>query len=200
MTVLWRRYRTTVREGPRTILDLEATIRRQCKSGVLDAPVLVSDRRNRAKLVVAIDASSSMVSWKPFVTDLVESLGESRLGLYSVYYFDNVPTYLSRTSTGSSSIPISLALEESAGSAALVVSDAGAARGGYSPARYQMTEEFLRLTRTSWKIVAWLNPMPRRRWINTTAELIARRRGLRSFPLGLDGFSRAVDVLRGQRT
>jgi hypothetical protein len=45
-------------------------------------------------------------------------------------------------------------------------------------------------------LLAWLNPVPARRWPGTTAQLIGAI--VRMYPMDEDGFSNAVDVLRGQ--
>ncbi|MCB1816260.1 MAG: VWA containing CoxE family protein, partial [Candidatus Competibacteraceae bacterium] len=81
-------------------------------------------------------------------------------------------------------------------SSLLFVSDAGAARGHRRLARIRATAECLaRLKRVS-SFIAWLNPMPAPRWDGTSAQFIA---GLvPMFQMDPDGFSNAVDCLRGQ--
>ena len=91
LTIIWRRFRAAQREGPKIELDLEATIDRQCRLGILESPVLVSARRNQARLIVLIDVSDSMIPWRDFQQTLVESLHNSRLGQAAVYYFHNIP-------------------------------------------------------------------------------------------------------------
>jgi uncharacterized protein with von Willebrand factor type A (vWA) domain len=56
----------------------------------------------------------------------------------------------------------------------LIFSDAGAARGGYSEERYELTKEFLTKLKQKVRYIAWLNPMPHSRWNKTTAGEIAR--------------------------
>jgi uncharacterized protein with von Willebrand factor type A (vWA) domain len=199
MTVLWRRFRNSLRQGPRTEMDLGATVERLCRTGRLEGPVLVPARRNRANLVVLVDVSASMIAWRPFIEDLVSSLHDSRLGRYWVYYFNNVPgSALERAAIPGASVSLESALDESEGSAAIVVSDAGAARGRRGPARAEATAKFIGRARRSWTSLVWLNPMPRARWRGTTAELIAALRGLESVGLGADELTRAVDILRGR--
>ncbi|WP_414579694.1 hypothetical protein [Anabaena sp. CCY 9402-a] len=57
--------------------------------------------------------------------------------------------------------------------AVLIFSDAGAARGGYSEERYELTREFITQLQHHVRYIAWLNPMPRKRWFGTTAGEIA---------------------------
>ena len=46
-------------------------------------------------------------------------------------------------------------------------------------------------------LIAWLNPMPQARWANSTAQMLAALAPM--YQLNQDGFSRALDVARGQR-
>ncbi|MEE6263139.1 hypothetical protein [Plantactinospora sonchi] len=79
---------------------------------------------------------------------------------------------------------------------AVVIGDAGAARGGFSSSRLLDTVAFARTLSLSVRTVAWLNPVPPARWQRTTAEQVARH--LPMFPLTREGMYRAVDVLRGR--
>jgi|SRR6478736_2467909 len=199
MTVHWRRFRVQRRDGPRTELDLQASIDRQCRNGYLDAPVFASTRRNRARLVLAIDVSASMATWRDFCEDLVHSLEESRLGGYQVYFFENVPDVLYRTSSlhGASTLDEAVAATE--GSAAFFVGDDGAARARHDSGRVAAMKKCLDRARSSWEPIVWLNPMPRHRWRGTGAELTARDRRLSTIPLGAEEFARAIDLIRGTR-
>jgi uncharacterized protein with von Willebrand factor type A (vWA) domain len=65
-------------------------------------------------------------------------------------------------------------------------------------ARVRATAHFLAALKEHTLLVAWLNPMPRARWANSSAQLIA---GLvPMFPMEPDGLSNAIDRLRGQST
>jgi hypothetical protein len=44
-----------------------------------------------------------------------------------------------------------------------------------------------------------LNPMPRRRWRGTSAELVASDTRVEALSLGREQLARAVDILRGSR-
>lgn len=79
---------------------------------------------------------------------------------------------------------------------AVVVGDAGAARGGFNSGRLLDTVAFVRALLTTVRNVAWLNPVPPAGWPRTTAEQVARH--VPMFPLTRDGLYRAVDVLRGR--
>jgi hypothetical protein len=95
--------------------------------------------------------------------------------------------------------PLALAkvLEEMAdGTAAVVISDAGAARGQFGPARLLDTIALLRALHARADAVAWINPVPSGDWSRSTAGQVARL--VPMYPLSREGLSRAVDTLRGR--
>ena len=91
LAVLWRRYRRMVRSGPRTELDLEATIAERVRRGIIDRPMLRPRRANSARLLILADVSPSMSAWGPFLDALATSLVLSRLQSARLLYFVNVP-------------------------------------------------------------------------------------------------------------
>jgi len=201
LIVTWRRFRRALRTGPRVELDVAATIAEQARRGALTSPVLVPARRNLARLIVLVDASPSMVAWQSLNPTLAESLREGRLGLGTLYYFHNVPDerlYERETLTH----PVRLAdlLDRHGTSTLLIVSDAGASRGRRNRERITETRRFLERVSPYWQPVAWVNPLPRRRWKGTSAERIARFPNLAMAELSDDGLVWAIDVLRGQRS
>lgn len=88
-------------------------------------------------------------------------------------------------------------LQAHAGAAVVLISDAGAARSRYRVSRLLDTIAFIKALRTQTFHYVWLNPLPRRYWLNSTATQIARH--LPMFTLDREGIQRAVDVLRGQQ-
>ncbi|MBW4520908.1 MAG: VWA domain-containing protein [Scytolyngbya sp. HA4215-MV1] len=82
-------------------------------------------------------------------------------------------------------------------SAVVLVSDAGAARNRYRISRLLDTIAFMKALRTYTCHYVWLNPLPKRYWLNNTAAQIARH--VPMFPLDCEGIQRAVNVLRGQQ-
>lgn len=81
------------------------------------------------------------------------------------------------------------------GGAALLVSDAGAARGSFDIVRLLDTVAFLKGLRQHVPVHAWLNPVPPHAWKGSTAAQLARHSPM--FPLTVRGMHAAVDVLRG---
>ena len=82
------------------------------------------------------------------------------------------------------------------GTAALVVSDAGAARGHVDLGRMLDALAFVKALRHGFSSVAWLNPVPRPLWQNTLAAQLARH--VPMYPLDLSGLQPVVNALRGQ--
>lgn len=198
MVIAWRRFRAAQRSGPPVELNLEATVAAKCRTGLLTAPALLPARRNQARVVVLVDASRSMQPWEEVGEMLHDSLRQSQLGAWALRFFDNVPDVLYRDGRLSAPEPVERVLRAHPASALLVVSDAGAARGGRGADRVAATGDFLRAVQPQWRPAAWLNPMPRARWKGTGAERIARMRGVSMFALDEDGLVQAVDVLRGR--
>jgi hypothetical protein len=81
------------------------------------------------------------------------------------------------------------------GTAALVVSDAGAARGRAEVGRVQDSLAFVKALRRCATSVVWLNPVPRPLWAHTVAAQLARH--VPMFALDRTGIQLAVNALRG---
>jgi uncharacterized protein with von Willebrand factor type A (vWA) domain len=93
--------------------------------------------------------------------------------------------------------PVTTMLEEDArGAAVLILSDAGAARGRYDARRLLDTLAFCKALRGVALHYVWLNPLPRRYWLNNTAGQLARH--IPMFALDRLGLYQAVSILRGQ--
>jgi len=196
----WRHLRRFVREGLSTELDVEATIDRVVQQGVLLEPVLLPRRINRTELLLLIDQKGSMVPFHALSQRLAETAQRGgRLGEAGIYYFHNCPTrylYQDPTRQKAEAVTDVLAQLRPERSAVLIFSDAGAARGGFSIERLELTQKFLDQLKQRVRYVAWLNPMAKERWFGTTAGEVARLVPMFEFSRqGLDG---AIDVLRGR--
>lgn len=199
MIYTWRYLRRPVKDGPQDVLDVTATVERSARQGFFLHPVYKRRESNHAHLLLLIDQNGSMVPFHRFTRDLVLTACEdSDIQQVDVAYFHNVPpehVFLDPYLTE----PLSL-VDALSGctpdSSVLVVSDAGAARGYRSMDRVRaVTETLVRIKRAT-GLIAWLNPMPRSRWAGTSAQFIAHMAPM--FQMDPDGFSNAVDVLRGQ--
>lgn len=196
----WRYLRRPAREGPPVELDVESTAREIGRQGMLLQPVMLPRRTNRTQLLLLIDHGGSMVPFHSLSRRLAETaLRGGRLDRAGIYYFHNCPTeYLYRDSADQESellqdIFAGLHIEQTG---ALIFSDAGAARGGLDAERAELTEEFLKQLKQGVRYMAWLNPMPRSRWVGTTASRIMR--SIPMFDLSRRGLDDAISVLRGR--
>jgi uncharacterized protein with von Willebrand factor type A (vWA) domain len=197
LIIAFRRFRIAQRSGPRVELDVNATVAEQCRRGTLLQPVLVPARRNQARLVVLVDGSPSMVTWRPMNRLIADALGNSLLAHTALLFFDNSPAEdLYEVESLGRAIDIRKAREQHAGSALVIVSDAGAARGHLVRERTREIRAFLAASRSGWHPIVWLNPMPRSRWAGTTAAQIAAL--VPMFQFTDEGLIKAVDYLRGK--
>jgi uncharacterized protein with von Willebrand factor type A (vWA) domain len=199
MIYTWRYLRRPVKDGPRNVLNLAATVEQTARRGLFLEPVYERRETNRAHLVLLLDQGGSMVPFHRFTRDLVETAcEESPIGQVAVAYFRNVPTgSLYRDPHLTEPLALENALAGcSPDSSILLVGDAGAARGYRNLQRVRASTKLLVALKRMTTLIAWLNPMPRHRWPGTSAELIAHL--VPMFQMDPDGFSNAVDVLRGQ--
>jgi uncharacterized protein len=197
----WRHLRRMVREGIATELDLDRTVSQIASKGILLEPVLAPRKVNRTELILLIDRDGSMVAFHALADRLIETaLMGGRLGKAGTYYFKNCPVgYLYHDRVHSNSEPVAelLAKLQRDRTVVLIFSDAGAARGGLNSDRIKLTMTFLRQLQAHVRYVAWLNPMPKSRWVGTTAAEIARV--LPMFDSTREGLDRVIDVLRGKQ-
>ncbi|MBD2194259.1 MULTISPECIES: hypothetical protein [Calothrix] len=202
MKQIWRYLRRPVREGSPTELDVEATVNQIVSQGLLLEPVLVPRRVNKAELLLLIDQDGSMVPFHALSRRLAETaLHGGRLGKSGVYYFHNCPMeYLYEDSYHQQAELITDVVTHvcTNRTTILIFSDAGAARSRYSEERYAFTKEFLEKLNKRVRYIAWLNPMPRKRWFGTTADEIASL--VPMFEVSRRGVLDAIGVLRGRPT
>lgn len=205
MAYAWRYLRRPLPDGPEDVLDVEATVAQVARQGLMLAPVYRRRLQNHAHLVLFLDQNGSMAPFHRFTRDLLETArDESTIRHVDAVYFHDLPAMPTRS--GPPGIYLdpyltapgdwdALASGFSPETATLVVSDAGAARGGWNPDRVRQTVQFLNRLRRLTTHVAWLNPMPVDRWSDTTAEAVAHL--VPMFPMDTEGLGNAVDVLRG---
>lgn len=196
----WRYLRRPVRKGPSVDLDLEATVNTFARQGVLFEPVLVPRRTNQAELLLLIDQDGSMAPFHALSRRLADSaLRGGRLRKADIYYFHNCPfDYFYRDTAYQEAEAIEDVLHRPHHklTGLLVFSDAGAARGGISPERIDLTKSFLDRFKRQFRYMAWINPMPYSRWLGTTAEEIMHL--IPMFDLSRRGLDNAIRVLLGR--
>ncbi|WP_414518427.1 hypothetical protein [Nostoc sp. PCC 9305] len=200
MKQIWRYLRHPVREGPKIELDMAATIHQIGCQGLLLEPVFIPRRVNKSELLLLIDQDGSMVPFHSLSRRLAETaLRGGRLGKSGIYYFHNCPIeYLYHDPHHQQAELITNIVTHicSNRTAVLIFSDAGAVRGRYSDERYELTQQFIAQIKQRVRYVAWLNPMPRKRWLGTTAAEIAHF--VPMFEFSHQGLQDAIAVLRGR--
>lgn len=201
MKQTWRIFRRPIREGPPVELDVERTIKQVAQQGFLLNPALVPARVNRSQLVLLLDVDGSMVAFHSLGNRIKETaIRGGRLGRSQVYYFHNCPiehVYGDRSFINAVTFESLLSQLSPRHSGLLIFSDAGAARGGYSPERLEWTEIFLRAFQERLRYQVWVNPVPQERWWGTTAEEIGKL--IPMVECDRAGLQQAVKVLRGKR-
>lgn len=195
----WRYLRRLERSGKATELDIKATVNQISRQGFLLKPVLVPPRINRTQLLLLIDYDGSMLPFHRLADRLAETVQQAgKLGKTSIYYFQNCPLeYLYQDPYHQQAELISQILPklDAQCTLALILSDAGALRGGLNPKRINLTADFLEQLRQQVNYLAWLNPMPHDRWQGTSAGEIARL--VPMLEVSSQGFQETINVLRG---
>ena len=198
----WRRLRRMRSDGALTVFDLSATIERVARQGVFTNFAYRRQQRNHARLLLMIDQNGSMTPMHRFSRDLAATAARhaesAQIGV-DIVYFHNIPNqYLYRDPHLTEPVSRDDACARCArDTGILIVSDAGAARGFRHLPRLQETINALVFLRQYTALIAWLNPMPQARWAGSTAQMLAAL--VPMHPLNREGFSRALDVARGQR-
>jgi len=206
MKQCWRFLRRPIREGIPTELDIQGTIAKVSQEGILTTPVLRPQRINRADLMLLVDQKGSMVPFHPLSRQLIETAQrDGKLRQANVHYFQNCSEYdeseqsyiLFQQPTLFQPVLLkNLFTTVNHRTAALIISDAGSARGWYDGDRVKKTEQFLEQLTKSVRYLAWLNPMPDEYWRGTSAEAISQL--IPMFPLSRRGFNNAIALLQGR--
>jgi hypothetical protein len=200
MAYTWRYLRRLVSDGPEDLLDIDATVNSAASQGFYLAPVFQRRPVNHAHLILLLDQGGSMTPFHRFTRDMIQTtFAESTISRVEVYYFHNVMAdqlYLDSYLT--EQISWDRAFERCEGeTSVLIVSDAGAARGHRRLPRISATAASLFRLRQKTSLVAWLNPMPEIRWADTSASTIGQL--VKMYQMDPDGFSSAIDIVRGQQ-
>lgn len=199
MGYFWRYLRRTRADGPMDVLDLRATVEQAAQVGIFLGPVYRRREVNHAHLMLFLDQEGSMMPLHRFTRDLVETAQEdSTLEQLGIYYFYNVPgTHVYEDEALAKPILLSQVLMHcDSETSVVIISDAGAARGQRQMKRLRETTMFIAQLKRRTNLIGWLNPMPRSRWVNTTAGLLSRLVPMAQ--MDDEGFSHLIDVVRGQ--
>ena len=90
----WRYVRRMQRVGPAVELDVEGTVARRCREGVLVAPVLAPRRRNLASVLIFVDEGGSMTPSRQTTAALVGAARHSDFAHRPVQRLNNTLTFV----------------------------------------------------------------------------------------------------------
>ena len=175
----WRRLRQPARRGTTGQVDIQAAIAAIARDGACAEIPLQPKRVNLLQLVLFVDRDGSMVPFHLPCDRWLATIDPQHFARVDCYYFRNCPRdSVYRQAKGAGTVPLEevLRLLSPSRTIAIILSDAGAARGGYNPARVDLTREFLQTLQPYARSLVWLNPVPADRWreTETTAGEIAQ--------------------------
>ena len=216
----WRYLRDSGEKSSSDELDVEATTSRMAENGFFsDLIYLPETLKLDTHLVILIDRRGSMVPFHQLCDQIVAAALENRSRIKpEVYYFYNCPkeyVYSQANLSTAVELPKLYATMQKRRTHVLIISDAGAARGNRNTYRLNQTMQFLKgestISQSSSALhpgllrcahsIAWLNPMPRHRWTNSTALDIYRNGSIQMFPLMEEGklsFVKTIQSLMGK--
>lgn len=211
MVKAWQYLRREEKQGYTTEVDLPATVKQICKDGMFLNPVYKHGYANRQDtLIVFADSRGSMTPFQEMTERFISTArtegGHERA---PVYYYQNSPSgYVFRNANLSGPIKLKEALVRvnRNSTVAVIISDAGAARGNTDPeairTRVAAIRRFLDQVKEYTAQIIWLNPMPAHRWKGNAAEIIAKEVTLMSpiFDKGEYPFQETIRlIMRKQR-
>lgn len=201
MAYAWQYLRRTRAGGAATVIDLESTIADIARNGYFVSPVYRRPLRHGARLLLLVDRRGSMAPFHSLTRDLIETAQQAPTieQTETLYFHDVAAETLYTDPLLNDPVGFEQGLEDCGPeTAALVVSDAGSARGSLNADRVVATLEMLTALRRRTPLVAWLNPMPPSRWAETSAQFISHMVSM--FPLDANGLIDAVKSVRGKFT
>ncbi|MEM1124259.1 MAG: hypothetical protein AAGJ18_27725 [Bacteroidota bacterium] len=184
MVKTWQYLRRKEAGGKKGVMDIPETIRKVAQEGLFLTPIYQKSSVNRKDtLIIFADVRGSMMPFHSLTRRLIQTArGEGGHTTAEAYYFQDYPsTMVYQEDDLSRPIPLKTALRSTNRQAttAIIISDAGASRGGVSKerrrARYDNVVPFLDMLNSCTAQTLWLNPMPRHRWDRTSAEWIATK-------------------------
>lgn len=193
--LVWRQYQNNFQQTNNSEIDINACVNEFSKKGFLLNFFYEKQSVDTTKLVVIIDIGNSMTAFEYLSEQIVSTL-EAQCIDNEVFYFNNLPNFL-QPKLYDDRISWNLFCKKYLqDNQLLIISDAGATRGNYSGDRIKATDKFVRDIKNNTKRVAWLNPMPQKRWKNNSAMYIAKM--IPMFEMSVQGLNNVSKVLRGK--
>ncbi len=188
-------------------IDIDATILNWAKKGFFEKNIYQNKQNLYNKVILLVDNKGSMQAFETLINNLNTALKDAfdvgtkhEKQAFETYYFYNLPqdyVYMDTTHVAYKEKKQLLKEIKKDKSLVIILSDAGASRGGNSDGRFKASLRFvIQLQKVSSQIV-WLNPMPKTRWAESTAHRIARF--LPMFPLtNQRELQQSINILKGK--
>ena len=189
----WLRLRQPLRRGKTPEIDITATVQKIGRDGICLQPEYKPQRLNQTQLIFLEDREGSMIPFRPIIDRLFNTVEPKKFASVNRYYFRNCPRdFVYLQPKGTEVLPLERLPLERQRTVLVIISDAGAARGGYNPQRVEMTQALLDKLQPQVKSLLWLNPIPSLRWRGTTAAAICKLLEGRMFELPQGGIQAAI--------
>ena len=173
----WKLLKKPVRIGWENEIDIEATVERIEREGILADVVMHPRMTRRTELLLLIDDNSAMIPFFPGFEPFIEAIKQSRITPAKIYRFTSYPDqYLYEWERPTLAHPVTDIFRKlhSNRTIVLILSDAGAATTSYSQDRIEGIFRFLINLSPCIRQLIWLNPLPYERWEQTSAWEIYR--------------------------
>ena len=186
-------------------VDIDKTIGNVVRQGFFNEVAYKINKKNIATVLVLVDHEGSMVAFDNLSENILSQLGiflqkgkKKKDTTLKTYYFYNVWgkfLFKNKPHTLYDDTDKILKGIKNRHSGVIIISDAGAARGTYNEKRINATKDMLQKLKGNCNRVAWLNPMPKRRWANTSAERIGENVAM--FEASERGIKEMVQLFKG---
>lgn len=158
-------------------IDINKTVQELLEKQSLSSILYSRKREANANVVLLTDHKGSMIAFEKQIGSIFSSLKatiESK-SILRYYFYNTIQDYLYKNTSHTKYVETVKVINKlNINSVIIIVSDAGTARGNNSGERFKSSiRSYIRFSKKSPKII-WLNPMPKERWKNTTAERISR--------------------------
>ncbi|WP_207515711.1 hypothetical protein [Longitalea luteola] len=167
-----RSLRYKVKGTGKPVIDMEATVKDVGAKGYFDNWQFSEEEDFVTRWTLLFDRGGSMIAFHGLQDTMTEAVMKGSIkNDGDIFYFRNIARdFLFTTPQRTLAVPF----DEVANGARrniLIVSDGGAARGSFDEDRIQHT--YLMIHQLRKHRIAWLNPLPKERWKNSSASVIA---------------------------
>jgi uncharacterized protein with von Willebrand factor type A (vWA) domain len=204
MNKAWQYLRHEEKGEPTKEVNIPATVKKLARETIFTEPVFVTGKMNREDtLLIFVDCNGSMVPFHELSRRLINSAKAYGGHKYAeIFYFQNYPLgYVFERSnlTKPRKTIEAFARSNKQFTTAVIISDAGFARGFGNEKRFEIRltylEPFFKMLSGHCARTLWLNPMPENRWHKPTADAI-QEKILKMAPVLEKGMNTFQNIMR----